>query len=664
MKIGWYYNRLKSMRPGEIIWRVQRLFWQIKARLLRRLWVLKYSRDAVDPSKLLSMFEKCNFYGLSNIKPQNVPSEWKNSTIAAAEKLLQHRYNYFALGDTHLGEKINWNHEYKKDIDLPLEFGPWMNYHNSDAYGDFKYFWELPRLQHLITLSKAYYLTGNDKYAAEVVEQLDGFVNQSPYLLGVNWIMPMEAGIRLISICWLTLFLEAYLRRDLETCALIQKIVTSHTDFVTANFSRYSSANNHLVAEATGVFLASIVFRHLPKMDEYRKRAHSILSREITRQFYADGVNKEQTTHYQIACYNCFLLAGLLGKRNGIDFPDEYWKRLEKGAKFIVELSGRDLSIPYIGDKDDGRTIVLSEMSDKAAQSLLATAAVLFQRRDFKERAGFFDEMSFWLLGLQGKIIFNSMDSQNVLLDGSSRFEQGGYCILSSNRGGEYKLIFDCGPLGFESIAAHGHADALSFILSANGREFFIDPGTYTFNADSPYRNYFRSTTAHNTIVVDGLNQSEWAGPFLWSRKAKSFVTDWVSSERCDKVSGWHDGYHRLKDPVTHRRAIEFDKKAGTIRIGDYIEAKDTHSITQYFHLSPQCEIDVITKNRFLITNSGYKIELITDVRFECKIVRGRENPICGWFSKTYDEKIPAPTMVCQSISEGSQYFTTEILLQ
>jgi len=663
MKITWYYYRLKSMRPREVMWRLGKLFWQIKARLLRKLWALKYKKNSADPNQLLSMLEEVNFYGLSDIRQQDIPPEWKNGTVAAAEKLLRHRYSYFALGETCLGEEIKWNHEYKRDIDLPLKFGPWMDYRDTDACGDFKYFWELPRLQHLCTLAKAYYITGEEKYAEETIKQIDGFVRQSPYLLGVNWIMPMEAAVRLISLCWITEFLRNYLKKDTQACQMIESLIRNHVDFVAANFSRYSSANNHLVAEVTGVFLASNVFGYLSKMNKYKKRTHSILCREIKRQFYADGVNKEQATHYQIACYNCFLIAGLLGKSNNMDFPVEYWKTLEKGAEFIMMLTNDDLSIPYIGDKDDGRTVVLSEIDDNAAQSLLATAAVLFQRRDFKERAGFFDEMSFWLLGPQGKALFNSIDGHRRLIDKPSRFNHGGYYIIS-NGDNSCKLIFDCGSLGFNSIAAHGHADALSFILFAHGREFFTDPGTYTFNTDNPYRNYFRSTGAHNTIVIDGLNQSEMAGPFMWTRKANSFLEGYSSDERYDRVAGWHDGYHHLKDPVTHRRVIELDKRNGLIRINDDIKAKNIHSIVQYFHLTPQCKVKMVAKNHFLITNNECQIELITDERLECSVVIAGNNPICGWYSRRYDEKIPASTVMCHCVSEGNQCFSTRIQLQ
>jgi len=661
MKILWYYRRLRSMCSGEIFWRIRRLSWQIYARLQCVRWELKYKRNAENSLNISEMINKVNFYGLSDIRPEDVPQNWVDDSIAVAEKLLQHRYRYLALGEIDLGDEINWNREYKRGINIPLLFGPWMDYRESKSYGDFKYFWELPRLQHLVTLAKAYYLTGKDGYAEEVAKQIKSFVKQSPYLLGVNWIMPMEASIRLISISWIAAFLKAYLENHSEVCGLIEYLVKSHVSYVAANYAAYSSANNHLVAEAAGVFIASICFSGLKGMNVYRKKAYNILCKEIVCQYYIDGVNKEQTVHYQIFAFNFFLLVALLAKANDVEFPSQYWEMLEKNANFLAAIANNGCSVPNIGDSDDGKALVLSESNCNTVQSILATSAALFGRGDFKAKAESFDEMSFWLLGKEGMNKFEALNTESALTE--KKFDQGGYYILSSYTDPETKVIFDCGPLGFGSIAAHGHADSLSFVLSAYGRAYFVDPGTYTYIADNPYRNYFRSTQAHNTIVVDGENQSQTGGAFLWTRKADSFADEWISNEHRDKVTGWHSGYHRLQDPVTHRRAVELDKDKEIITIDDYLEMKADHKVELYFHLSPKCHAEKVNKNTWRIANTGKNIELVIDNKLSCKVYRGSENPICGWFSSAYDRKSPTNTFVCYGAFCGNQHFTNRIRL-
>jgi len=649
------------MNVDEILHRFRQLCRQIFARLLRKQQENLY-KNTSGTTTIVDMMEGIRFYGLDDAMRQDVPDKYRANTIITADKLLEHRFDCFAINGVYIGDEVDWDHELKRNIDTPLEFAPWMNYRDTQSYGHFKYFWELGRFQHLITLAKAYHLTGKEEYASEVAEQIESFVKQCPYLLGIHWIMPMEASIRLVSIAWIVAFMKEYLKHNVETCNLIEQIIKSHVDYIANNFSRFSSANNHLIGEVTGVFLASFCFEGLEGMARYKHRMYEMLCKEISLQFYSDGVNKEQATHYHISCYNCFLLAGLLGHKNGLEFPKEYWDVLEKGVEYISAMHNDDNSVPNIGDSDDGKTILLSESDYNQAQSLLATSAVLFKRGDFKAKAKYFDEMSLWLLGRTGKQVFDALDpdEKKTLPE---KFEEGGYYILSDNSASKAKIIFDCGPLGFGSIAAHGHADTLSFMLYVDGCQFFIDPGTYTFEAENPYRNYFRSTAAHNTISIDGKDQSEMAGAFLWGRKANSFIEEWVSNNEISRVTGWHDGYKRLDDPVVHRRTIELNKKQSTVSIKDYIEAKLLHDICMYFHLAPECEITGIKRNQWKIINKGKEIELIVDELFTCEVIKGSEDPICGWASKKYDAKNPTNTIICSISSEGNQRFSTKIVL-
>jgi hypothetical protein len=345
-----------------------------------------------------------------------------------------------------------------------------------------------------------------------------------------------------------------------------------------------------------------------------------------------------------------------------MDFPSDYWKTLEKGADFIRAMAEDGNIVPSIGDSDDGKTIVLSETEPNQVQSLLATAAAIFKRGDFKVKAGRFDEMSFWLLGKTGKAVFDTLPV--ITKDaGSEKFEEGGYYILTGNAPAAPKVVFDCGPLGMGAIAGHGHADSLSFLLYAYGLEFLIDPGTYIFEAENPYRNYFRSTAAHNTITIDGRSQSEMKGAFLWGHKACSFVDEWIDNEEYARVTAWHNGYSVLDDPVIHRRTIELNKKRGIVRINDSIEARYEHEICQYFHLAPECEMTVTERNHWKIISGDKSIVLVTDKLFNCELVRGGEAPICGWASKSYDSKVPINTLVCRSSSKGNQLFSTTIML-
>ena len=82
-----------------------------------------------------------------------------------------------------------------------------------------------------------------------------------------------------------------------------------------------------------------------------------------------------------------------------------------------------------------------------------------------------------------------------------------------------------------------------------------IDPGTYIYHCDLPSRNAFRETRNHNTVCVDGKNQSEMLGAFLWGRKANARLEDYQEKDGAVRLVMTQDGY----SPIVHKRTIAFD---------------------------------------------------------------------------------------------------------
>jgi len=610
------------------------------------------------------MREDIRFYGLSDTSPSQVTQAWAQSTLNAADRLLEHRFRYLALGEVDLGPEVVWNREVKAGLDTPLAFAPWMDYRDTKSYGDFKYFWELPRLQHLITLAKAHWLTGRAGYAEEVQRQIAGFVDQSPYLVGVNWTMPMEASIRLVSLCWVAALAGTSTASDPKTRAYMEWILRTHVDYVVSNYAAYSSANNHLVGEAAGVFVACACFPAIDPGARKLRLARRILEREIAAQHHPDGVNREQAVHYQAFALYFFLLAGLLARDNGMDFSPAYWETLERSAGFLAALATDDGHVPQIGDSDDGRAIVLQDGEAHDERSLLAVCGVLFSRPDWVRKAGPCDETVLWLLGPQGVARFEELAgrAQGVHTGPSGlAFEQGGYYLMSAGAQGQITAIVDCGPLGYRSIAAHGHADALSLVLTVQGRPLLVDPGTYTYVAKDPYRNYFRSTRAHNTVEVDGLDQSEMLGPFLWGRHANAFVDQWTHDDQGRSLTGWHDGYQGLPDPVIHRRTVRAHACEPVVTITDQIECRGAHEVALHFHLDPSWGIQTLGGNRFEVERDGIAVRLDVDESLTVDPQRGCEDPIAGWVSPAYDVKVPAVTLRCSSRIQGTRTFVTRV---
>jgi len=651
-KIRWKINRLSLMSPLEIGYRFRE---EIKKKVERKsIDSIIVKTPSPEKNRLKWYLPMEDRKALASIAAQQFL--WNEEK---AKLLLEHKFSFFSFNNKYLDEVINWHCDYKNGKEAPLEYCQGIDYRNFDKVGDIKYIWELNRHQHLVSLAKAYYITGNQKYKDEVKKQILSWIEENPYKKGVNWASSLELGIRLISWSWVWLFLgdidEGFKQKWLES-------VYKHCLFISRNFSRYSSANNHLIGEASGLFIACIVWPFEKQSALWREKSFNILVEQIEKQNYEDGVNKEQAFAYQQFVLDFLILAGLLGEKNGVKFPDAYWCRIEQMFVFIASVMDKNGNVPNIGDADDGYAAVLSDKDDfNPYCSLLATGAVLFERGDFKSKVNKFDEKSFWLLGSDGLEKFNALGKKTFVP--VKEFKEGGYYILSAfeNTDNEIKSVFDCGPLGYLSIAAHGHADALSFTLSVGGEEFLIDTGTYAYHTQGQWRSYFKGTSAHNTIRIDRQDQSVSGGNFMWLKKAKVALEKWESTEKYDHIIAAHNGYAWLKDPVRHAREIYFNKEEKTFIVKDKIRTGKKHFIEQLFHFSPECMFDNTGMGEWEVTNNGYCARLALDKKFSSKLVVGGENPILGWESKRFDVKSKTGTLVNSCECSGNYDFTTVI---
>ena len=140
--------------------------------------------------------------------------------------------------------------------------------------------------------------------------------------------------------------------------------------------------------------------------------------------------------------------------------------------------------------------------------------------------------------------------------------------------------------------AAHGHADALSVVCSAQGTNWLVDPGTFVYTASKEWRDYFRSTQAHNTLIIDGQGQAQPGGPFKWLNLCPARLETWATLPNLDYASGMHDGYKRLAEPVVHRRHVVFVKPDRWFLLDD-LNGAGTHSLDFFFHFLPDAQLRV-----------------------------------------------------------------------
>ena len=648
---SWYLRRLSRMSVPEIGHRLGR---SLRTRI--EGWGLLVDTRPSAPE----------FSRISEGLLASLPDISSERYTESADRLLAGELTVFAVRHELTADDIDWNRDLLSGISAPLRFGKRIDYRDERLVGNIKYLWEPNRHLEFVTLAQAYSLTHDPRYLEGLGQHLKSWLDQCPYPLGVNWASSLELGIRLInwSIVWQLiggseskLFAGEHggelRRRWLES-------IHQHVHFIRHYYSRYSSANNHLIGEAAGVFIATCSWPYWKEFEKWGAEARSILITETESQTHADGVNREQAIAYQQFVLDFLILAACIGRRNGIDFPRSFWKTIEQMIEFIQSVMDAAGHVPMIGDADDGFVVRLSQEPEFCPfRSLLATGAILFNRPDFAVRSGGLDDKTRFLLGDDGwsALVSKSDAAPN---DGPRAFPHGGYYILGHDIGtnNEIRLVADAGPLGYLSIAAHGHADALSFVLSVAGHEILVDPGTYSYHTQPVWREYFRGTGAHNTVRIDGEDQSVQGGNFMWLRHAQARCVEFSAEEGGGRFVGEHDGYARLPDPVIHRREIL--QRETMIDVTDHMICEGYHLAERCWHFAEDCQVSV-EDSTIIAENGSVRVTIHAEADSKIKVLRGSENPPGGWVSRRFDVKIPSTTVYFRNEIRGTRKLVTQI---
>jgi hypothetical protein len=601
-------------------------------------------------SELLQYMRRRNIFPWQSIEPQILRTlfegkarQYKDATLSRAQEIIEHRFRIFDRVVI-FEDDIDWHWDVLGEKSIPLRFWSDIDYHENSVVAEVKYVWELNRHQHFITLAKAYWHSGEEKYAAALLSQWQDWIVKNPVHYGINWCSALEAALRLVSWTWALQLAKQSQHLSPELYLEILHAVDKHARFISGHLSRHSSANNHLIGEALGLIYAGSYFPELKQAPKWRRTGFEMLFEQIPAQVHPDGVCKEQAIYYQLYLFDFAVLAGLAAKYHKQSVPSEVLQRTENMAHFIASLMDSAGNVPALGDGDGGRAVRLSEAPRNPYTSLLATAATLFHRPDFQEKAKQFDESAFWLCGADGMKNHAALES-SLARPNSYYFPNGGYVILHrKEKGTEQRVVFDCGPLGYGPLAAHGHADALSLTMSVGGKPILIDCGTYLYLGAGDRRKYFRGTSAHNTLVVDDKDQSTQLGFFQWGRRAKILAKDFSCNGDNLFASASHDGYRSMG--VVHHRQIKAEGSSSW-RVEDRLEGAGMHKAALYFHLAP-CKYEIVSPAQVRCIFGSILLEWHHDseLPFEISVIEGQTDPPMGWHSPSFGSMESHPVIV------------------
>jgi hypothetical protein len=379
-----------------------------------------------------------------------------------------------------------------------------------------------------------------------------------------------------------------------------------------------TAERNHRTLELYALFVAALALPRLDESGSLLDFAVAELQRNLLTDIRPDGVHREHSTHYHMLVLRSFLGARENARRFGVAFGAEFDAHLQRACDFALHSRRPDGSTPALSDSDTG------DYSD-----LLALAARLFERPDY-------------LYAATGGARGVAPASRNV------GFPDGGYFVQRSGWGTDASsfrdarhLIFDAGALG---DGGHGHYDLLHVEIFAHGRALVVDPGRYTYSEHCEnWRRWFKSTAAHNTVCVDGFDQTPYRRGKPKGPTARGRLVERMAAPSLDVLCG------EALSPAyeaRHVRRVFFVANEYWLVV-DELRGERAHRYDLRFHLSREAwrrtrvesngENDVVRAPGLALVFNAPHAPRLED----------------GWVSHVYGVKHPAP--VVSVVAEGAK---------
>ncbi|WP_433167820.1 alginate lyase family protein [Kribbella sp. CA-247076] len=632
--LGWYVRRVRRMSPTELVWRT-------RDHGRRTAWAYQQVRPGQDAGIQVPVRKELTFPAtLPPHAADAVPEEARKAVIATADAILAGRFEVLGVDRSDLKSPDWFRDPTTGRRSDPSAYTFKLNHRNEELVGNIKQVWELSRHHHLTQLAAAWYLTHDDTYAERVADHLNDWWRSNPFLSGVHWASGIEIGLRLISWTWIRRLLDDWPEvTDLfEHNELALRQLYWHQRYLAAFQSHGSSANNHVIAEAAGQLAGACAFPWFAQSDRWRADAAALLERELDANTFPSGVNRELASDYHRFVSELGLYAALEADLAGHPLSQRTWSLLTRTFDVAAAVVDETLRPPRQGDDDEGMVLVVDPPIVDNWNAYLALGAAVVGPAQWWPATTLTT-----VAVLAGSLVSGTQPDRPV--ERPDHFADAGVTILRSrtrvDAGPEIWCRADAGPHGFLSIAAHAHCDALSLEVRVGGVDVLADPGTYCYHGEEEWRNYFRSTIAHNTVEVAGAEQSLQGGPFLWLRGANGQVRRFDVDGDVVTWDAEHDGYRVGETPVTHRRTAVLEE--GVLRVEDRLDG--SADVRMAWHLGPDVTVALDGATGRLEWPSGSAVvELPAGLSWTAH--SGCDDPLLGWYSPRFGRKVPITTLI------------------
>lgn len=544
---------------------------------------------------------------------------------------------------------------------------------------DIKFLWEPARFGWVFALARAYLVTGDERYPSVFWEQLARFLTANPAYLGWNWASAQEAALRLLALSFAWQVFAGSPHSHAERARLLGRALAFHAARIppTLVYARAQN-NNHLLSEAAGLYTAGVTLPEHPSARRWQEIGWRWFQRGLRDQIAEDGTYIQHSVNYHRLMLQLALWMALLARTQGRTLPHEITARLAAATRWLEQLvDRRNGRAPNLGPNDGAYILPLTVCPFEDHRPVLQSAAQAFLGRRYSE-AGVWDEMALWLLSDDESLSVH----HDPMLEGLSPQAQAGTFgssqtphILRSPNGESWAYLR---AARFRSRP--GHADQLHIDLWWRGENLGMDAGTYLYNGAPPWDNGLAGSQVHNTVTLDGQDQMQRAGRFLflgWAQASSDGLEGMDDGSL--RISAWHDGYRRLG--TLHRRTLTALADGGW-RIQDaLLPAGPARSGSRHFAClhwllpdwewqaqKPQEQASFALSLRSPIGNVRLHVTGIIQGEqsaAQIQLVRageliygdGSAQPTWGWYSPTYGVKKPALSLHMTCVGRLPIYF-------
>jgi hypothetical protein len=497
---------------------------------------------------------------------------WENAPAVPPDAIARARAGQWRLFDRSIviSAETDWHRDPVFGARWPRHYTGSLSYYREG--GDVVTLWHLNKMMFLLDLAAAYRTTRDPDLAARVYDLIDSWCVANPYLVGMNWVSPLDIATRLA--VWshaLAAVADAPLPDEARAARIVRSIVRQ-ADHVASHLSEWPIPNNHLMGEVALLYAFAACWPIWTDARAWMARAEALLASEVQRQVLDDGFQYEASVNYHAYALD-FVLVYLHAKAMIGEAPHPtVLAKARSMATAYLELvmpSGRR---PRIGDDSIDRFFVLAHGIDAPPLSAHESAFADAIRPEFA-------------VTLAAARWGRDLLDVRVPARHARHFAQAGISIA---RDSDAAVAFVHGPQ-HRHLFSHGHmhADAGSFELELDGVPVIVDAGTYVYFADPEARTYFKGARAHNAPVVDDVEPMRSLEPFRWETVAGGEYLGFGATPGAVGIGNRRKLQGVGGVPMEHTRALVIAR--GTVVVLDSIRARDESSVAPHTHLARIC---------------------------------------------------------------------------